>query len=199
MTQSSYSEPDSPPRGADDDLFGTSQRFGKGYGSRYARSDYFNPLDEAIIEETNSQLNTPTKTPTRTPNKSINESHSPLSKSRSSLSTASPLRHKSSNLSTRQSDSPSIEANNQAPTTCAKCSGKLFTMGNGGSFITVPSDKDATLKRYHIQCFTCHICDGVFEKGSNGQATFVKYKGNACHPEACSIPIVLEFVLTFPL
>ncbi|KAF6766330.1 hypothetical protein DFP72DRAFT_985401 [Ephemerocybe angulata] len=182
MTQSSFSEPGSPPRGVEDDIF-NSKGTVKGYGSRQPRHEYFNPLDEPIIEETHSQLNTPTKTPTRTPNRSAqdpNNNHTPLKGN--SMATSSPLRLSTSTRALRETkDSPSPSEASQS--NCARCDGKLFTMGSGGSFITVPSGKTGLPERYHVRCFTCHICDGIFEKASNGQATFVQHAGRACHPE----------------
>lgn len=171
MTQSSFSdEPNSPPPGiVEDDVF-TSLR--KGY--RTSRHEFYNPLDEPILEETSSQMNTPSKTPTLTPNKSIQDAnkHTPIK------SASSPLRHSTSGINT---SSPS--SSDSLPTTCAKCDGKLFAMGSAGSFVTVPSDTGGSPQRYHVNCFTCHICEGVFEKGSNGQATFVKHGGHPCHTE----------------
>ena len=178
LTQSSLSFDDfdsSPPLPPNDDLFAPSKGSTNTYGSRYKRSDYYNTFDETIVEETTSQLNTPTKTPTRTANK-----YETPSKTKTTLPTPSPLRHKTSSDSLQQSTSQSGET---IPTTCGKCNGKLFSMGNKGSFVTVPSDDGGAARRYHPQCFTCHICHTPFEKGSNGQATFVKYEGDACHPE----------------
>lgn len=34
---------------------------------------------------------------------------------------------------------------------------------------------------YHVQCFRCVVCDGVFSDAANGQAAFVKANGGACH------------------
>lgn len=171
MTQSSFSdEPNSPPPGnLEDDIFNWTK---KGY--RTSRHEFYNPLDETILEETSSQMNTPDKTlnmSTQDTNR-----HTPIRTT--GMSTASPLR-----LSTSSKPTVSPSPSDSLPNTCAKCHDNLFSVKSGGSFVTVPSDTDSAPQRYHVNCFTCYICDGVFEKGSNGQATFVKHGDHPCHTE----------------
>ncbi|TEB39246.1 hypothetical protein FA13DRAFT_1725224 [Coprinellus micaceus] len=175
LTQSSLAdEPSSPPRRAsEDDIFNSMKQ-----GYQTFRHEFYNPLDEPIVEETNSQMNTPTKTPTRTPNKHVQDTNRYTPTKSASVATPSPLRHSTSKLNMRPSSSA-----DSTPTTCAKCDGKLFAAGSGGSFVTVPSDTGGSPHRYHVDCFTCYICDGVFEKGANGQASFVKHGGRPCHTE----------------
>lgn len=174
-TQSSFSdELNSPPPGTlEDDVFNWTK---KGY--RTSRHEFYNPLDETILEETSSQINTPNKTPSLTPDKSIQDSskHTPIRSA--GAATRSPLRQSTSSMTMGSSSS-----SDSTPSVCAKCDGKLFSIGSGGSFVTVPSDTGSAPQRYHVNCFTCHICEGVFEKGSNGQATFVKHGGYPCHTE----------------
>jgi DNA-directed RNA polymerase subunit RPC12/RpoP len=67
---------------------------------------------------------------------------------------------------------------------CAECGGKLFSMREGGRFVTVPSDGDDTKARmYHTDCFKCVECYRAFKETNMGQAVFVKSKSGPCHVE----------------
>ncbi|KAH6917252.1 hypothetical protein BKA70DRAFT_1138683 [Coprinopsis sp. MPI-PUGE-AT-0042] len=174
-TQSSFSEaPDSPPHYSSDfesTLAFVTQR--KASSNRLSRPDLFSPLDDVIIEETNSQLNTPLKTPSKSYN--ITPSHTPVE--------ISPLRLRKKSASTPKKDN-NDNPPSSSPSNCFKCSGKLFTLGDDSTFVTLPSlDKGQPPETYHTKCFTCDVCDGVFRGEKKGQASFVRHRGKPCHPE----------------
>ncbi|EAU92849.2 hypothetical protein CC1G_03636 [Coprinopsis cinerea okayama7 len=170
-TQSSFSEPpDSPPRRPDDvELLMSSVTQRKTTASRYNRSDIFSPLDDPIIEETNSQLNTPVKTPTKN---GATPSRTPVE--------ISPLRlRKKSSTPLKRDPEPAA-----VPSACRKCGGKLFTVGNDSTFVTLSSaEQGKPSEVYHTRCFTCSICNGTFESEKKGQASFVRHNGKPCHAE----------------
>ncbi|KAJ3895051.1 hypothetical protein GG344DRAFT_39640 [Lentinula edodes] len=178
-TQSSVG-PDSPPRLADaeDDAFSIAKLYSRGLGTRYARSDYLE--DDVIVEETNSQLNTPDNTPKHkniTSQKAIpvvspsaipdSRSHSSLRRPPSSTSLASPTASSS--------------------TSCAKCRKPLFSLREGGRYVTVPDDVTGTPNTYHTACFTCSVCGLEFTQGVQGQAAFMKGEKGPCHVD-CAPP-----------
>lgn len=174
MTQSSLSGLsgfDSPPRASADDIFGPSKTGGKDRTSQYSRHERYTCIEDPIYEETHSQLNTPTKPSTQALNRSARKSDGHPSPA---AAESSPLRRSTTSM------------HSETTAACARCDGKLFGMGSGGTFITVPSDNQGPPTRYHVRCFTCQVCDGIFEQGSSGQATFVKHAGRACHPEVSS-------------
>ncbi|KAK0208352.1 hypothetical protein DFS33DRAFT_434790 [Desarmillaria ectypa] len=181
----SSSGPDSPPRTDLSDLsdrgLSGNRRMHK-YASRYSRADVMEP-DDAIPEETSSQLGSPARTslspkstPTSTPSKipvphRLSTSHSPK-----------PL-----NVTTNQISQSAV---------CAKCSYSLFSVHGGGRFVTVPNADDGTSQTFHADCFTCVICDLPFREASQGQAVFVKTDNGACHVECAPTKIITRTIST---
>ncbi|KZT06837.1 uncharacterized protein LAESUDRAFT_725596 [Laetiporus sulphureus 93-53] len=73
---------------------------------------------------------------------------------------------------------------------CAKCNLQLFSTKHGGKFVTVPEEPASSgvpPKTYHVTCFRCNICDGLFEERDGGRAVFVRAEGGPCHIE-CAPP-----------
>ncbi|RDB28901.1 hypothetical protein Hypma_015389 [Hypsizygus marmoreus] len=193
MTQSSFSGPDSPPRNDEGvgDIFNVSKAYGTGYGSRYTRGDFLDGSEGIIVEETTSELGTPTRTPNST-RLSITPVSTPSKKPTSLTSPSSSIKPKvlrSSIPEPRQIRSPSPTPS-ELPTSssCASCGLSLFSIREGGKFVTVPGeDINAPPMTYHVDCFRCTICKGVFNEAARGQAVFVKANGGACHVE-CAPP-----------
>lgn len=83
---------------------------------------------------------------------------------------------------------------------CARCGIHLFTT-NGGKFVTVPEEPSALRsapKVYHSDCFRCHVCDGMFAAGDQGQAVFVRTEGGPCHVDVsnlCGLGIYFQLTL----
>ncbi|KIK71152.1 hypothetical protein GYMLUDRAFT_33286 [Collybiopsis luxurians FD-317 M1] len=173
-TQSSAG-PDSPPRKPDevDDVFVTAKLYHRGLGTRYAHSNFLEDHDDVIIEETNSQLNTPDNTPKHKAN--VSGKTTPISTPSKTLVTPikSPRYTPGSGSLGGQLGSPASSS-----TTCAKCQKQLFSVREGGKYVTVPDDS-GTPQTYHTACFTCSVC--------GGQAAFVKAEGGPCHIE-CAPP-----------
>ncbi|KAJ7110073.1 hypothetical protein C8R44DRAFT_271813 [Mycena epipterygia] len=171
----SSSGPDSPPRDSgsvyDVDVFSASKVFAPGYGSRYTR-DFLGNVDDVIAEETNSQMGTPT----HTPKSSVKTKSTP---------TKSPIPF----ANTSQSKSPrGLSIVPPKPSTnCVKCHRALFSVEEGGRYVTVPDDATGEPQTYHTDCFTCVSCDLPFKEGAAGQAVFVKGNGGPCHVE-CAPP-----------
>ncbi|KAJ6621229.1 hypothetical protein B0H10DRAFT_2019325 [Mycena sp. CBHHK59/15] len=181
----SSSGPDSPPRdsgtGYDDvDVFNVSKAFAPGYGSRYTRDLL---ADDAIAEETSSQMGTPTHTPTST----IKEKKTTPAKSPIPFTNAS------------QSKSPRglsiVPPELSASTSCTKCRRALFSVEEGGRYVTVPDDVTGKPQTYHTDCFTCISCNKPFKEGAHGQAVFVKGDEGASHVE-CVPPHRINIKLT---
>ncbi|TFK76969.1 hypothetical protein BDN72DRAFT_953466 [Pluteus cervinus] len=75
-----------------------------------------------------------------------------------------------------------------AANSCAGCGTSLFSIRDGGRYITVPSDsKNEPPKAYHNRCFCCSVCNGVFKEGQSGQAMFVKADKGPCHPDCAPL------------
>ncbi|KAF7347721.1 hypothetical protein MVEN_01529300 [Mycena venus] len=167
--------PDSPPREGgsvpDIDVFGASKH-GPGFGSRYTR-DFLGSLDDVIVEETKSQMGTPT----HTPKSSVKEKSTP---------TKSPIPFNAS-----QSKSPRglsiVPPKPTASSNCVKCHRPLFSVEEGGRYVTVPDDSTGEPRTYHTDCFTCVACDLPFKEGAAGQALFVKGADGPSHVE-CAPP-----------
>lgn len=66
---------------------------------------------------------------------------------------------------------------------CAKCSLPLFDMKHGGRYVSVPepSTTGSSPRMYHVGCFRCRICNGLFEGKEAGRAVFVRGVRGACH------------------
>ncbi|TFK41026.1 hypothetical protein BDQ12DRAFT_703859 [Crucibulum laeve] len=163
MTQSSFSGPDSPYQGSDpfqeNDMF---KAFARVHGTRHTKGEFMTPIDDILVEETDSQLVTPTRTP-----KSKEQTNS--------LSMTKPQMN--NNLFSTDSFEHS----------CAKCSGKLFNARGAGSYITLPRGEEGTTLRYHTECLKCSICRQVFRNTENGHTTFLNASGGPCHVE-CAPP-----------
>lgn len=189
MTQSSFSGPDSPPRHDEGvgDTFSMSKVFGTGYGSRYTRGDFLDDSPRVIAEETLSELGTPTRTPKSVLSPKSNAAHysRPLLTPISPSPPTKPQLRKSSVLQPRaQNVSPSSISNLSTSASCAGCGGHLFSIGEGGKFVTVPGrGEDTESMMYHIDCFSCAICRGVFEDANTGHAVFVRADEGPCHVE----------------
>ena len=68
--------------------------------------------------------------------------------------------------------------------TCAKCHKQLFTLREGGKFVTVPGENGSDASQtFHRDCFRCTFCDGVFSESTTGQAIFVKSHAGPAHVE----------------
>ncbi|KAJ6519961.1 hypothetical protein C8R45DRAFT_953397 [Mycena sanguinolenta] len=165
--------PDSPPRdpgsGPDVDVFGSSKVYAPGFGSRYTR-EFVGSLDDVIVEETRSQMGTPS----HTPKSSVKEKSTP---------TKSPIPFNSS-----QSKSPrGLSIVPPASTHCVKCKQALFSVEEGGRYVTVPDDVTGEPRTYHTDCFTCVACNLPFKEGATGQALFVKGPDGPSHVE-CAPP-----------
>ncbi|KAJ3836869.1 hypothetical protein F5878DRAFT_624049 [Lentinula raphanica] len=182
-TQSSVG-PDSPPRVTDevDDAFLVAKLYGRGLGTRYARSDYLD--DDVIIEETNSQLNTPDNTP----------KHKITSSGKTTPAitpSKAPFTGKPPSHLPRPRVTQSVESVVDQPTSpaasCAKCFKPLFTLREGGQYVTVPGDITGNPKTYHTACFTCTVCGLEFTQAAQGQAPFVKGEKGPCHID-CAPP-----------
>ncbi|KAF9068091.1 hypothetical protein BDP27DRAFT_1327923 [Rhodocollybia butyracea] len=171
-TQSSVG-PDSPPRlsGEGDDAFLVAKLYGRGLGTRYARSGFLEDTHDVIIEETNSQLNTPDNTP----------KHKSLSSTKTTpVTTPSKAPVPRKPLPKPRSTGSRVEQTASQSNSCAKCHKQLFSVREGGRYLTVPDDTGA-LKTYHTACFTCSVCGLEFQQGAQQQAAFVKGKGGPCH------------------
>ncbi|KAF5374786.1 hypothetical protein D9758_000145 [Tetrapyrgos nigripes] len=169
-TTQSLSDPDSPPRNSlpNDDI--SPFKYYSALGSRYSRSNMLiNDTDDVIIEETNSQLTTPT----RTPNKKTDDA----GKSTQSKPKITPTPEKRSQPLRVQ---PELSS-------CAKCRKVLFSVREGGQYVTVPDGEGGSLRSYHKKCFTCVICDNAFQESKEGQAMFVKSEKGPCHLQ-CAPP-----------
>ncbi|KAJ7925920.1 hypothetical protein B0H13DRAFT_1973881 [Mycena leptocephala] len=160
----SSSGPDSPPRddgSIDVDVFTASKVYAPGYGSRYTR-DFLGSLDDVIVEETKSQMGTPTHTPKSTVKATTTPTKIPRG-----LSIVPPKA--------------------TASTNCVKCHRALFSVEEGGRYVTVPDDVTGEPRTYHTDCFTCVSCNLPFKEGAAGQALFVKGAGGPSHVE-CAPP-----------
>ncbi|KAJ7235874.1 hypothetical protein B0H12DRAFT_1140950 [Mycena haematopus] len=168
--------PDSPPRDGgsvpDVDVFGASKVYAPGYGSRYTR-EFIGNFDDVIVEETTSQMGTPTHTPKST----VKEKSTP---------TKSPIP-----FNTSQSKSPRelsiVPTKPTALANCVKCHRALFSVEEGGRYVTVPDSVTGEPRTYHTDCFTCVACNLPFKEGTTGQALFVKGPDGPCHVE-CAPP-----------
>ncbi|KAK7064116.1 FMN-dependent dehydrogenase-domain-containing protein [Favolaschia claudopus] len=168
--------PDSPPRQGgyvpDVDVFGATKPIAPGYGSRYTR-EYVGNVDDVIVEETKSQMGTPTHTP-----KSSVKDRAPSTKSPIPFETASSKSPRALSIS---SPKPTTS------TTCVRCHSSLFSVDEGGRYVTVPDDATGEPRTYHTHCFTCSVCYLPFKEGAAGQALFVKGIGGPSHVE-CAPP-----------
>ncbi|KAF8642259.1 hypothetical protein AX16_009534 [Volvariella volvacea WC 439] len=69
---------------------------------------------------------------------------------------------------------------------CAGCSGPLFSVRDGGKFITVPGENGEEPSVYHTACFKCVVCRDVFRETGGGQAAFVKTETGPSHLDCTS-------------
>ena len=132
-----------------------------------------------IIEETESQLTSPVHTPTKRADQKV------TSVSRIPVASRSP------NARTPTSASPTTMSQGHesvALSSCAKCNGLLYNAGGGCNYLTVPGEEGVKAKAYHVECFRCTVCGGVFNESGKGQAPFVKANGGPCHVEVCTRP-----------
>jgi LIM domain len=183
-TQSSSSGPDSPPRNDEDfnELFripGLEETF------HYAPHDMFHPLQRLAEEGTPNVITSPTHTP-----KSFKSyEHTSSFPSKVSTSGSDSTRHPSVKPKPLQSPDeliipPSNSTELTASARCAECGGNLFSVREGGRFVTVPNDDSNTQAlTYHTDCFRCVECHGIFKQANMGQAVFVKSKNGPCHVE----------------
>jgi hypothetical protein len=177
MTQSSSSGPNSPPRD-DEDFDGLFRIPGLEQASHYVPHDVFHPLERLAEEGTRNVVKSPTHTP-----KSF-KSYEDTSTSASN-STRYPLVKPKSLESLDELIPPSNTAELAATTRCADCGGNLFSVKEGGRYVTVPSEGNTQVLMYHTDCFRCVECHGIFKQGNVGQAIFVTSKNGPCHVEVC--------------
>ncbi|KAF8641155.1 hypothetical protein AX17_000790 [Amanita inopinata Kibby_2008] len=135
---------------------------------------------ETIAEETDSQLTTPAHTPNKKTQVSGKTTLSKIPVAR-----ASPHAKETPLVTT--TIQPSVINQLKPATRCAKCGGVLFTTKEGGKYITLPAEEGVKSKTYHVECFRCIICEGMFKHAGNSHAIFVKAKGGPCHVE-CAPP-----------
>ena len=187
MTQSSSSGPGSPPR--DDEDFNELLH---STGLELPH-DTFQPLGRLVEEGTSIKVKSPIHTPKRF--KSYDHASSPPSKASTSASDSSrypPVKPKSSQSCIIP---PSNTAELTASARCADCGGNLFSVREGGKFVTVPNDDgDTQALTYHIGCFKCVECHGTFKEANTGKALFVKSKNGPCHAQVrlLKFPIVTK-------
>ena len=171
LTQLSF--PDSPKKDSCvRDLFGLSKIDSiHSNSSPHIKGDYYDG-EVAIAEQTPSQTVTPARSSPRIPPK---QASTPLKVATCHLSSLEqPF--------TRPVDS-------SVPDSCVRCKENLFSIRHGGKFITVPQNAgEASPMAYHVQCFTCVVCKGLFKEAASGQAVFVKANGGACHIEVRPLP-----------
>lgn len=75
------------------------------------------------------------------------------------------------------------------PGFCSQCRQKIFVGGEGGQFITIPSDDTHLPSQiYHVNCFKCVVCQGLFEGSKSGKAAFVKVDDGPCHVDCAPAP-----------
>lgn len=182
MTQSSFSGVDSPPRDDEGiDIFSMSKVFGTGYGTRYTRGDFLDDSPGGIVEETASEVGTPTRTP-KSPKSNAARYSKPSPAPVSPTLSIKPLQPRAQNIF------PSSTPDLSTSSSCAGCGGHLFSIGEGGKFVTVPGhNEDAESLMYHIDCFKCAVCRGVFKDANKGHAVFVRANEGPCHVEVCPI------------
>ncbi|THU91751.1 hypothetical protein K435DRAFT_758827 [Dendrothele bispora CBS 962.96] len=180
-TTTQSSGPDSPPRNSD---FGQETPSPKNYttfSSRYSRMNNFNDDDDVIIEETNSQLTTPTRTPN--------------TKADDGASKTTPSKPR---VFPKPKTTPEKRPQSQPESaTCAKCRRVLFSIREGGQYVTVPDEASGIPKTYHRNCFTCVVCDKAFQEGQQGQAMFVKAEKGPCHLQ-CAPPAKITVKTVHP-
>jgi hypothetical protein len=171
-TQSSPSGLDSPPRNDRD--FSVPFRFsGHEQASYHVPHDIFRP-HERLVEEAAE------KSPSNTPKNPKLYDHISSSPSGPSDSTDIPLVKIKTLDVIPHSSTPELTTSAR----CAKCGGKLFSMREGGRFVTVPKDgDDAQASMYHTDCFKCVECQRPFKETNMGQAVFVRSKSGPCHVE----------------
>ncbi|KAK7463724.1 hypothetical protein VKT23_005661 [Stygiomarasmius scandens] len=181
-TTTQSSGPDSPPRNSD---FGDEAPLSKySRSSRYAHFNLLNDEDDVIIEETNSQLTTPTRTP------NVKTDNVPIQ------TTPSKPRVFPKPKATPEKRPDSLQVQPELAT-CAKCRRVLFSVREGGQYVTVPDDASSTPKTYHRNCFTCIVCDKAFQEGQQGQAMFVKSEKGPCHLQ-CAPPTKISVKTIHP-
>ncbi|KAF9456265.1 hypothetical protein BDZ94DRAFT_1276114 [Collybia nuda] len=194
MTQSSFSGPESPPgniAGAGD-IFSMPSSLNTRHSSRFLRGELLDDFPRQITEEVPSELRTPTRTL-----KSMKYSKNDPTQNPRPLPIPTPLSHptklhllKSSPLQPQSPHASSYSENSDLPTStcCAGCGGHLFSIGEGGEFVTVPSTSGSTeTMLYHIDCFRCAICRGIFNDANTGHAVFARTNDGPCHVE-CTPP-----------
>ncbi|KAH0590569.1 hypothetical protein H2248_000709 [Termitomyces sp. 'cryptogamus'] len=176
-TQSSLN-PESPPK-VHDDVFGTQEMYIAEHGSSFARRDFSDTPEDVFIDVTSSRKTTSARTPHPIHSRATPSKHS---------GPALPL---VSSLTSKPEKTPPQDVRHQSPfdlstNSCAGCGGALFTIRSEGKFVTVPGDGELSIT-YHVECFKCAICNGIFNEVCGGQAIFVKANGGACHVE-CAPP-----------
>ena len=78
-----------------------------------------------------------------------------------------------------------------ASSICVKCHKQLFTLREGGKFVTVPGENGSDVSQtFHRDCFRCTFCDGVFSESTTGQTIFVKSHAGPAHVEVCHCSFV---------
>ncbi|KAF7311031.1 hypothetical protein HMN09_00646500 [Mycena chlorophos] len=181
--------PDSPPRdvgaGYDVDVFSASK---VAYGSRHA---HLLGSEDIIAEETSSQLNTPAHTPKSSVKAKATPVKSPIPFSTTTPSKSPKTPSKSLSTTPTKTPSKSPKALAIAPvtesTTCVKCLQSLFSVSEGGRYVTVTNELSGEPETYHSRCFTCVLCHLPFKEGAAGQALFVKGVDGPAHVE-CAPP-----------
>ncbi|KAF7307037.1 hypothetical protein MIND_00496800 [Mycena indigotica] len=181
--------PDSPPRSEYSDVFSTSKVHPHSYSNR---PSHLLGSEDIIAEETSSQMTTPVHTPKSSVKETTTHAKSPIpfSTSLTSKSPKTPSKSPGPTTPTKNtSKSPkrlSIASVSES-TTCVKCLQSLFSVGEGGRYVTVPNELSGEPESYHSKCFTCVMCSLPFKEGSAGQALFVKGVDGPAHVE-CAPP-----------
>jgi hypothetical protein len=74
---------------------------------------------------------------------------------------------------------------------CARCSRPLLSRKGGGRWVTVPGIDGGEAEKYHVDCFRCTVCEGVFKEagrdGERGQAAFIRGREGVCHVDVSTL------------
>ncbi|KAF7303314.1 hypothetical protein MKEN_01295500 [Mycena kentingensis (nom. inval.)] len=173
--------PDSPPRN-EVDVFNGPKGYTPAYGSRHP---HLLGDEDIIKEETSSQMGTPVHTPKSSVKSTTTPVKSPIPFGASTTPSKSP-KPAPNKTPTKSPKGLSIAPVSES-TTCVKCLQGLFSMGEGGRYVTVPNELSGEPETYHSKCFTCVLCHKPFKEGAAGQALFVKGVDGPAHVE-CAPP-----------
>jgi LIM domain len=183
-TQSSSSGPDSPPRN-EEDFKELSPLPNLEQGSYYIPHNVSHTLERLAEEATPNAITSPTHTPKSFRSYHHTSSFPPMITTTTTDITGHPSVKP---IPLRSVDELAISPSNTieltSSTRCAGCGRHLFSVKEGGRFVTVPNDVgNSQTLTYHTDCFRCVECDGVFKQTNSSQAVFLKLQNGPCHVE----------------